>query len=149
MSTLWNQTTGDFPTWLRAQSAVTAVVGSGTAARIFHGRPKTGSTGRMPTTPYLIYGVAEGDNTWDMTGPAGLNQTTLHVYAMADTASVAQSLAQTVADLLEQVRRQRMGSTWIEIIKCTLPDDGSEPPQDASGTFLFWARIICQFVHSG
>lgn len=148
-ATLWNQTDGDWTTWLRQQSAITAFVGTGTAARIFHGRPKTGPNGRQPQTPYLIYGVVEGDNYWHMGGDAGLHHTTIHVYAMADAASQAQALALAVQSAVEAWRTQYMGNTWIEMIKSTLPDDGSDPPQDASGQFLFWSRIICEFVHSG
>ena len=148
MATLWNQADGDFTTWLRQQFSVTAFVGTDTAARIFHGRPKTGPTGRLPQTPYLIYGIADGDNYWHMGGDAGLHHTTLHLYAMADTASQAQALAMAVHIALEDITHRRMGATWIDRITTTLPTDGSEPPQDASGTFLYWAMLIAEFVHS-
>lgn len=81
----------DFVTKLKTVSAITALVGSGSSARIHRNFVPT-----RATLPYIVFGRSHNQSDMCLSGPGGLEETHLAVECRSSTPAGAEALSELV-----------------------------------------------------
>lgn len=95
-------------TYLKTKSAVTDLVGTSTAARIYYGDAKQGVA-----LPYIVIRVFDGTSHEHLGGITGMAMNRVEVNCYAATSSAASALAEAVRLAPLQKFRGTMGSTYV------------------------------------
>ncbi len=124
--------TSDFITYLKAQSAITALVGSGTSARIYPDIVKQGAQ-----RPCIVIKKVASHEEMGLTGGLGLFQTVFEVLSVGASRDSADTLGDTVTDI--EGGNVTMGSTSVTEI--TIDGDrasGADYAVDGSDQHDYW-----------
>lgn len=138
----FDETSGGLITQWKTASAITDLVGTGNAAKIW---PQVARQGAVP--PYVTFTRADGRPIIDLGGPVGARLTVLHVYCWGITATQADTLADAVKDATEDLRGTYSG-TIVHRVEAESIDDGYEQREPAAGYLNFWVRLVVRLVHS-
>lgn len=139
---LFDERTGGLVTYWKSKAAITALVGTGTAARIWPSKAKQGAD-----VPHIVYSRVGGESAAHLAGASGARKSVVHVYCYAETQSGADALAEAVRTSTANYRGDMSGTTvmWVE---CTdALDDGTDAAQDASDNDKYWVRVILRISH--
>lgn len=133
-------------TYWKTVSAITALVGTTTNARIWPDEFKQGGA-----LPAIVYDEAGGEDITQLgskTG-AGLCRSVVHIYAYGATRAAANELAEIVRIGTQNGARGNFGSTYVnEVVFSSHRDWGTDSPQDSSSTPRYWTRRICDIWHA-
>ena len=88
---MFDASSGDLVTFLKAQTGITALVGSTTSARIYPVYAK-----QKAALPFIVYVQSGGDSHRHLGGGSGIRRTVLQVYCYGATQSGADALAEQV-----------------------------------------------------
>jgi hypothetical protein len=136
---------GDFVKHLRASSAIAALVGSSTDARIFPEMARQGAE-----LPHIIYTQAAGSMHKSHSGRTGDKEWTLHVYCFGATQPAARALANLLEPYLNDIANSAdttIGSgTKIKTCNGEIVDCGVEPAANSSDVKKFWVRLVVRFL---
>ena len=125
----------ELTTYLKSRSAITALIGSSTGARVFAERPK-----QATARPYLVLSQTGGNDDVGLGGRTGIAMADFDLISVADTRAGADALSTAVHGELTPSNKT-MGSTFVTEIRSNLHRDaGDDLPQDASDTPRYWAR---------
>lgn len=147
MANFLDELDGDFVKWLRANTAIATLVGSGTNARIYPGMARHGVA-----KPHVIYTQASGEALKTHQGRGdGCREMVLHVYSIADSFNQANQLAMAIEALMNPLVDtgvDRIVGDGTKIIVCNggIVDDGVEPAINSSDTKKFWVRLVLRMV---
>lgn len=135
----------EFVTQLKTKATITALVGSGTSARIYPDDLKQGAT-----LPALTYGEIGGDFERHLKGPIGLRKAMVEVYAYGSTRSAANELAEVVRIALTGTdQRTTYGSTHVaEVTVSFARVTGIDEPADSSDSKRYWTRYVYDIWHA-
>lgn len=137
-----NELDGDFVLYLRGDSAVSGLVGTGDNARIYPEMARQGVS-----APYIVYTQAGGNSeksAWRLSGCINL---VLHVYAYGDLPNVSHELAHAVADLMLPTLNTIVGGgTVLHVCNGGIADTGVEAATDGGDRKRFWTRLILRIV---
>lgn len=137
-----NELTGDFVKFLRADAAVSGMVGVGTAARIY---PEAARQGQP--APFIVYTQAGGNSPKNAKELEGCINVTLHVYAYGDEPNVAQALARAIEDRMLPTLNTAVGDgTVLHVCNGGVVDSGYESATDGSDRKRFWNRLVLRMV---
>lgn len=132
----------EFITWVKTVSAITSLIGSGTACRCYPDALKQGCT-----LPALVFMEAGGDSIQHLTDMAGLCRTVIHTYAYGATRAAANGLDEAVRVALS-AETMTMGSTFVTETFCSshrdTGTDGVDPGTDA---YLYWTHRVYDVWH--
>lgn len=95
-------------TYLKTIGGVTALVGTGTAARIYYGDAKQGVA-----LPYVVVDLKSGTSHEHLNGISGLAMSRVEVNCYGATSAAAWALAEAVRLAPLQKYRGTMGSTYV------------------------------------
>jgi hypothetical protein len=118
----------ELKTYLKSISAVTDLVGAGTAARIYTHRAKQGVT-----LPYIVFQVYEGQSYEHLTGITGVAMNRVEVNCYAATSSAAYTLAEAVRLAPLQMFRGMMNSTFVHNVTSDGGYERDFDPPDRGG----------------
>ena len=128
----------EFVTYLKTQSGVTDLVGTGTAARIYPDVPRQGAT-----LPFLVLAETVGGQSWETIGgdPSGMAEAVFQVWAFDNDRGDANDLAEAVrlAGPL-QGYRGAMGSTKVRVTSPEGRFAGADLPKDSSDRKRYYCR---------
>lgn len=127
----------DVVTYLKAQSTVTALVGSGTSARILNqdGMKQSG------TLPALTVLQTDEQVIKHAGGNSRLCNATIEIVAYASTPSARNTLAGVVRDVLTP-NVGPFGSTAVtEVVRLNAGADGDDAGADGSDTRIYWKAL--------
>ena len=96
-------------TYLKTRSGVTDLVGTGTAARIFHDRLRQGAT-----LPAVFFVETGGDSAEHLGGIAGMARAFYQLYSCGATRTAANDMAEAVRLAPLQGYRGLMGATYVQ-----------------------------------
>lgn len=136
-----NELTGDFVKYLRTDTAVKALVGENTQARIY---PEMARQGQP--VPYIVYTQAGGNSEKNATGLDGCLNLTLHVYAYGDSPNVSHDLAHAVADRMLPTQAIIGDGTKLYVCNGGIVDTGVDSAKDGSDRKRFWTRLVLRMV---
>lgn len=131
--------TADLITYLKTKSAVTAIVGSSTSARIWPDQVKEMAGGY----PCLVIKRSGGGPDIGIGGKTGIANAVLEVWSFAES-----SAARTTLDLTVYGAIAQGNATWgtTSTTECfpteTGRDSGADYATDGSDQCLYWARTI-------
>lgn len=136
----------DFETGLKSDSATTALIGSGTAARLYPDEEKQGAA-----LPHAVYAEVGGESVGHLRGRGGLCLAVIGVYAYGATRLAANELAETIKVFLcpkDLPSRRTFGNTHISSITCASHRVcGVDRPQDNSDTRKYWTYRVYDIWH--
>ena len=98
----------ELKTYLKTKPIITALVGAGTASRIYTHRSKQGVS-----LPYIVFEVFEGSSAEWINGISGIATNRIQIDCIAATAAAAYTLAEAVRLAPLQMYRGTMGSTFV------------------------------------
>ena len=126
----------DLLTFLKTQTAVTSLVGSGTACRIYPDGIKEGAT-----RPCAMYRKVSGGPMTGIGGVLGLSQARYEIMSFGASRSAADNLDEVIYDALRGGNKT-MGSTAVTEVHVGESDRdcGADPPIDGSDQYEYWAR---------
>lgn len=126
----------DFLTYLKAQSSITAITGSGTSARIYPDLWKEGAS-----KPGVVYQRKAGSPVLTLAGRSRLNSARFDVLSIAASRAAADALDGTIYTALIGGNKT-MGSTSVTEIYVGDGDrdSGADPAIDGSDQHDYWAR---------
>jgi hypothetical protein len=126
----------DLLTYLKTQSTVTSLVGSGTACRIYPDGIKEGAS-----RPCVMYRKVSGGPMTGISGPLGLSQARYEIMSLATSRAAADTLDEAIYDALRGGNKT-MGSTAVTevYIGDADRDCGADAPIDGSDQYEYWAR---------
>lgn len=132
-------------TFLKTKATITALVGSGTAARIFPDDLKQGTS-----LPALTIGEVGGDQERSLTGPVTPVHAIVEVFAYGATRAAANNLSEAVRVAISgSDQRQNWGSTHVaEVTVSNYRETGIDEPQDGSDSKRYWTRMIYDIWHA-
>lgn len=134
--------TSDFITYLKAQSAITALVGTGTAARIYPDIVKQGAS-----RPCVIVKKASTREEMGLLGGLGLFQTVFEVMAIGASRDAADALDDTIVAI--ESGNVTMGSTSVtEIAIDGDRQSGADYAVDGSDQHDYWALTRYSIWHT-
>lgn len=118
----------EIKTYLKTKSAVTDLIGSGTAARIYLYAAKEGVA-----LPYVIVDMIPGDSHEHLGGISGVARNRVVIDAYAATESAAYTLAEVIRLILQPIGRDGTRPTLGSTVVHGIASDGSyeadfEPP---------------------
>lgn len=137
--------TGELFTHLKAQSAVTSILGSGTACRLFPDAPRQNAA-----MPYAFVEQVSGEASETLSTSlrgSGIEAELIDVYAVAETKGAAYDLQEAMRLNLHSYRGY-MGSTFV--CDCAITggiEQGVDRPQDNSDRHRYWCKRTYQFTH--
>jgi len=123
--------------YLKTVSAITSLIGSGTAARVYPDDLKQGCD--MPAVTLTRVG---GSPAMYLGGRSGLNDATFVVTSYGANRAAADALDNAIFDALGSSGNQTMGSVKVTDTAATdgSRDGGVDLPQDGSDARRYWAR---------
>ena len=143
MAGLFDERTGGLVTYWKSIGAITALVGTGTAARIYPHRAK-----EKVKPPYIEYLRGGGQSEKHHGGVSGHRLTLLYVYCYGATLAAADALAEAVRQNTANYRGD-MSGVYVRRITCDdALDDGVDEPIDDSYSPKFWVRVIFRIAHA-
>lgn len=122
-------------TYLKTIPAITALVGSGSAARIYKRKIKQGVT-----VPFIRIEVFEGTSSETLTGISGIAVNRIQIDAYGADSEAAHTLAEAIRLAPLQMYRGTMGSTDVHGV--TSPQtyrNGDDPPSKGSPSNRYYA----------
>lgn len=140
---MFDASSGDLVTFLKAQTGITALVGSTTSARIYPVYAK-----QKAALPYIVYVQSGGDSHRHLGGGSGIRRTVLQVYCYGATQSGADALAEQVRLALAN-HRGAMGSSFVNDCKHDVePFSGCDEAEDASDASRYWTMLVFDLSHN-
>lgn len=135
---LYDEKTGDLITWLKTQSAITAVVGTGTNAQIFPRREPQDITGQA-----LVFDRVTGQQYRHLAGESKIRRDVVHFYSYGDKASEADALDELLHDALcpsgVETRNATWGTSQINLVRqLDGPTSGEDVPVKADARYRYW-----------
>jgi len=130
-------------TYLKTKSAITAIVGSGTAARIY-----LFDAPQDRDLPYVVIEVTSGSAETHLTGSSGIaqNRVTVICYGATETAAYALNEAVRVAPLLGY--RGTMGSGTVrDVGDGGGYESGYDPPTTGGNQKRYWTMQHYTITH--
>lgn len=100
--------TSELITYLKTKTAITDLVGSGSAARIYYGDARQGVA-----LPFIVMRVFDGESQEHLTGISGLATNRIEINCYGSTTSQAYNLAEAVRLAPLQKYRGTMGTTYV------------------------------------
>lgn len=97
----------EIKTFLKTVAGITALVGSGTAARIYEDRSKQGVA-----LPYIVYEIFPGSTEQHLGGISGMATNRIQIDVYESTSTKAYTIAELVR-LAVAGKRQTMGTTLM------------------------------------
>lgn len=140
---LFDERTGGLVTYWKSVSAITSLVGTTTAARIYPDMAKQGAA-----LPYIIYTRNGGEVFIHLRGSTGARTSVVHVYCCASTRAGADALAEAVKQNTQNKRDTWSGTNILWVFCTDAPDDGYDAPQDKGHQARYWTRLVFRIVHS-
>ena len=140
---LLDESDGGLVTYLKSLSAVTALVGAGTAARI-----KPDLAKRTWDTPYIVYTGAGGESPNHLLGIAGLRSQEVQISCYGGTRTQADQLAEAVKVNVQRQASQTWASTFIDHVNCSALFSGVDKPEDDGDRPRYWTRLNLTIVHA-
>lgn len=133
----------ELKTRLKAVGGVTALVGSGTSARIYADVLKENCT-----MPAILYYESGGESSEYLQGIAGRRRAVYHVLAYGATRAAANELADTIrTKALNTNFRGLFGSTRVDTVSCsTNRNSGFETL--ANNTYRYWCERVYDIWHA-
>lgn len=134
----------DLLTYLKTVPAITSLVGSGTAARIFPDLRKEGSS-----LPCVVYKRTSGGEVTGISGGHGLHKATFDVYSIAASRAAADALDDAIYDNLQGGNRT-FGSTAVTevFVGPDSRESGADAPLDGTDQADYWARTVYEIWYS-
>ena len=123
----------ELKTYLKTKSAVTDLIGAGTAARIY---PHTAKQG--VALPYIVYEIFQGESYEHLGGISGLAENRIQIDCFAATSEGAYALAEAVRLAPVQMFRGTMGSTAVTVSSDDGYESGYEPPEKGGTQKLYF-----------
>jgi len=121
-------------TYLKSKSAITSLVGSGDAARIYFHDAKEGAA-----MPFIILEIFEGQSLEHLSAITGIASNRIQIDCYGVTASAAYSLAEAVRLAPLQMYRGTLGSCEVlNITSNTSYRRGFDPPVSGSAQKRYW-----------
>ena len=140
---MFDASSGDLVTFLKAQTGITALVGSTTSARIYPNVAK-----QKVSLPYIVYLRSGGDSHRHLKGGSGMRRTVLQVYCYGATDSGADALAEQVRLALAN-HRGSMGSSFVNDCQQTVaPFTGFDEAEDGSDSRRYWTMLVFDMSHN-
>ena len=138
---LFDERTGGLVTHWKSVAGITALVGTGTAAKIL---PHAAYQGEIP--PCILYLRTDGRPFIHLGGTSGARLSVVHVYCYGTSLAQADTLANLVKTNSETMRGTYSGIV-VNRVECESIDDGFEFRQTGSGQRDFWVRLVMRIVH--
>lgn len=124
----------DLRTYLKTKSAITNLVGTGDAARIYFHDAKEGAT-----LPFIILEIFEGESNEHLTGISGICSNRVQVDCYGVTAAAAYSLAEAVRLAPLQMYRGNMDTSKVCNVTSNVSyQRGFDPPVTGSAQKRYW-----------
>ena len=124
----------DLRTYLKTKSAITSLVGSGDAARIYFHDAKEGAT-----LPFIILEIFEGESNEHLTGISGICSNRVQVDCYGVTAAAAYTLAEAVRLAPLQMYRGNMDTSKVNNVTSNVSyRRGFDPPVTGSAQKRYW-----------
>jgi hypothetical protein len=132
--------TSELITWLKTRTAITALIGSSTGARIYPERPKQNAA-----RPYLVVTQSGGQAFTNLAGRSRIKTAIYDFIAVGDSRYDADNLASVLHAELTPADKT-MGAFYVTDTVCDLDRDaGDDLPQDGSDFTRYWARSNYRF----
>ena len=145
MADFLDEVDGDFVKHVRANSAIAALVGSGTSARIFPEMARQGAA-----LPHIVYTQASGSVHKSHAGRTGDKDWTLHIYCFGANQPSSRALANLLEPYLNDIANSSdtvIGSgTKIMVCNAEIVDSGVEAAANSSDVKKFWVRLVARFL---
>ena len=134
----------DLLTYLKTQSSVTAIVGSGTAARIYPDAIKEGVS-----RPLVYYEKTSGGPITGICGRLGISREVFEVTSVASTRAAADALDAAIYAVL-QGGNKTMGSTAVTEVYVGDSDRraGADAPIEGSDAYEYYAKTTYTIWYS-
>lgn len=124
----------DLRTYLKTKSAITNLVGTGDAARIYFHDAKEGAT-----LPFIILEIFEGESNEHLTGISGICSNRVQVDCYGVTAAAAYTLAEAVRLAPLQMYRGNMDTSKVNNVTSNVSyRRGFDPPVTGSAQKRYW-----------
>lgn len=142
---MYDEKTGDLITWLKTKAAITAVVGTGTAAQIYPRREPQDVTGRA-----LVFDRVTGQQFINLGQESGIRRDVLHFYSYGDKASEADGLDEIVHDVLSPggvpLREVTMVAVVVNLVRqLDGPSNGEDMPVKSDARYRYWTMSAYEF----
>lgn len=143
MPGLFDQQNGGLITYWKSKAAITSIVGTGSACRIWPDEAKQGVS-----EPYVVFEVVGGVSEQHLAGVSGVRGSVVHVYSYAATRAGADALSEAIRTSTANYRGLMSGVfvNWVEASDA--PDGGIDRTQDGSNTQRYWTRLILRIAHA-
>lgn len=123
----------DLKTYLKSTTAVTDLVGAGTAARVYEDEAKQGVV-----LPYICFEIFEGASHEHLIGISGLNENRIQIDCYAGTSIEAYALAEAVRLAPLQMYRGAMGSSYVRVTSNGGYERGRDRPVAGAIQKRYW-----------
>ena len=134
----------ELKTYLKTKATITALVGSGTAARIYTHRAR-----EKAAKPFILIALSGGTSNEHLGGITGLATSAVNVWACDSTSTGADTLAEAIRLAPLQGLRGTLGSTKVTVSTQTHRDDGFEQSDDgADRAEYYWVRRVFMITHT-
>jgi hypothetical protein len=141
---LFDETSGGLVTYWKTVSAITSLVGTGSAAQIAPDAAKQSWTGK-----FIVYTVGTSDSFRHLRGTTGARSSVVHIYCWADSRSAADALLEVVKQNTQNgTARGTWAGTYINWVFVMDIDQGYDKPLDSSTANKYWSRLVLRIVHS-
>jgi len=140
---MFDASSGDLVTYLKTQDGVTALVGSGTSARIYPVYAKEGAS-----LPYLVFVQSGGESYRSLSGGSGIRRTALQIYAYAATQAGSDALAEQVRLSLSNHRGAMGDSTVHDCQQVSTAQTDFDEAEDASDSRRYWTMLVFDLFHN-
>lgn len=132
----------EFVTYVKSVSALTTLLGSGSACRVYPDQLKQGCS-----MPALVFSESGGESVDHFTGSAGLCRTVLHTWAYGATRRAANELDETLRVAIGN-QSKTMGSTLCtEVHVSSHRDTGTEGTDDATDAYRYFTHRVYDVWH--
>ncbi len=135
----------ELKTRLKAVADVTALVGSGSNARVYNDMLRQGCS-----LPAVVMYEGGGESFQHLTGISGMVRSVWHVITYGATRSTANTLAETIRlKALNSSFRGLFGSTFVNGINCSSHRMvGIDEARDGSETPRYWTERVYDIYHA-
>lgn len=124
----------DLRTYLKSKTAITNLVGSGDASRIYFHDAKEGAT-----LPFIILEIFEGESNEHLTGISGICSNRVQIDCYGVTAAAAYNLAEAVRLAPLQMYRGNMDTSRVcNVTSSVSYRRGFDPPVSGSAQKRYW-----------